>query len=289
MANTDNLPILKEEKKALLEYVVTQVTDLEKDGRLKFPAEYAVENALRAAWLKIQDVQDLQKRPALDVCTRLSISNALYRMAVYGLSPTKDQCYFIVYGDKLQMQTSYFGEMHLAKSVDKSIKDIYAQAIYKNDDFQYIIRDGVKNITKHEQKFENIKNENIIGAYAVVIYDNGDTRSEIMTMEEIKAAWKKSKMNPVDENGNLKPNSTHAQFTAAMVKKTVIRRLCNPIIKSSDDSNIIKQVYVESEREMKEVITEAEIDENANTIDMEVIDAETGEVISDTVKEIDLP
>lgn len=49
---------------------------LKKKNEINFPPNYSVANALRTAWLQIQEVKDLNNRPALEVCTRESIANA---------------------------------------------------------------------------------------------------------------------------------------------------------------------------------------------------------------------
>src|ERR1700710_1392956 len=95
--------------------VLAKVNDFTTHGNLQLPNGYSAENALRSAWLIIQQTQDLSKRPALEVCTKESIANALFEMVLKGLSPAKKQCYFIVYGTKLQMQQSYFGTIAISK------------------------------------------------------------------------------------------------------------------------------------------------------------------------------
>ena len=92
----------------LTDRVAGRLEDLKDEG-LALPAHYNAQNALKAAYLRLQSVKDRQGRPALNICSQPSIANALLDMAIQGLSPAKIQCYFIVYGNELQMRRSYFG------------------------------------------------------------------------------------------------------------------------------------------------------------------------------------
>ena len=56
-------------------------------GELRLPADYSPENAMKSAWLMLQETVDRDKKPALQVCTRESVYNALLGMAVQGLKP----------------------------------------------------------------------------------------------------------------------------------------------------------------------------------------------------------
>jgi recombination protein RecT len=252
-------------KRETADVILDKVRVFQKTGELRFPANYIPENALKSAWLIIQETLDKDKRPALSICTKDSIANSLLSMVIQGLNPDKKQCYFIVYGDKLQLQRSYFGSMAVAKSVNEDIEDIYAQVVYEADEFEYQIKRGRRYITKHIQKLENIRKDKIIAAYACVLYIDGREEYTIMTFEEIKQAWKQSKMYPVDDKGNVKKDSTHDKFMADMCMKTVINKACKPIINSSSDENIIARFAKQTDMDTAENEVENEIIENANS------------------------
>lgn len=97
-------------EKNLADNVQNRVLELTNKGRLNLPKNYSVGNALSSAWLIIQDLKDKNNKPALEVCTKESIANALLEMAILGLNPVKKQGYFIVYGNRLGWFTSYFGK-----------------------------------------------------------------------------------------------------------------------------------------------------------------------------------
>ncbi len=258
---------------------LAKVHQFEERGELRFPANYSPENAMKAAWLTIMEVVDRNDKPAMEVCTKGSIVNALLDMVVQGLNPAKKQCYFIVYGKKLALQRSYFGSMHIAKTVDPDIKDIYGEVIYEGDIFKYAKKQGRTVILEHQQELKNIKKDKIIGAYAVILYKDGSESATVMTLEEIKAAWKMSKTNSFDEKGNIKESSTHGKFTAEMAKKTAINRACKTVINSSDDSSLIVNTYNRTDADLAEMEAREEIEANANTIYVDV-DEDTGEALN---------
>jgi len=186
-------------------------------------------------------------------------------MIVQGLNPAKKQCYFKVYGNKLMCQRSYFGSMHLAKEMGGA-KNIYAQVVYKGDDFQYEIVKGRKKVVKHVQKIENISNENIIAAYCVIEFEDGrPDYTEIMTIDQIKKAWQQSQL--YREGGS----GTHQKFTDQMAMKTVINRACKALINSSNDNHLFLRAFNRSDEEKAEADVAQEIAENANG---EIIDIE---------------
>ena len=118
--------------------IFAQVNDqisAEEDKGLALPARYSLNNALKAAWFKLQNTRDKFNHSALDVCDPNSVGLALMDMAVQGLSPAKNQCYFIVYGNQLQMQRSYFGTITVLKRLERVV-DIDAQVVHKGDEFE---------------------------------------------------------------------------------------------------------------------------------------------------------
>ena len=267
---------LKLVQKDTVDIVAERVRVFQEKGELHFPEGYSPENAMKAAWLVIQEAVDRNGKPAFEVCTRNSIANALLNMVVQGLNPIKKQCYFIVYGDQLQLQRSYFGSMHMAKTMDPNIDDIVAEVVYKGDTLRVKKERGRTIIDEHAQSIENIDKAQIIGAYCSIFYADGTERTTLMTFDEIKTSWKQSKMTPVLENGNIKGGTTHEKFTAEMCKKTVINRACKTIINSSNDSSLILKAYRETEADIAEAEAAEEIAENANKTQI-IIDTVTGE------------
>lgn len=251
-------------KKDTVDVVAQKVREFQERGELHLPANYSPENAMKSAWLILQSTKDRNDKPVLQSCTRDSIANSLLDMVVQGLNPAKKQGYFIAYGSQLVFQRSYFGTMAVAKRVTRCT-DIFAEVVYKGDEFEYEVRRGNKRITKHVQKFEHINKDNIIAAYCTIVFGDDREYTEIMTMDQIKQAWKKSQMYKPDGNG------THQQFTEEMAKKTIINRACKNYINSSDDESLIIRHFNRSDETAEEAQIEEEIKQNANG---PVIDAE---------------
>ena len=203
MANTNELAIVK---KDVVDMVTDKVREFTSTGELNFPRDYSAENAMKSAWLILQETKaktpEKQEVPALTYCTRDSIANALLNMVVQGLNPAKKQCYFIAYGNQLTCQRSYFGNIYLAKLADPEIEDIIGTTVYEGDEFEYYIHRGKTFIRKHVQALGNVDKKKIKAAYATVLRKDGDASREyssIMTMDNIMMSWKQIKIYPIDE------------------------------------------------------------------------------------------
>lgn len=273
MSTKNELALIKRDT---VDVVAEKVRVFQERGELHFPANYSPENAMKAAWLAIQETKDKNNKPALDVCTKDSIANALLNMVVQGLNPVKKQCYFIVYGNQLVLQRSYFGTMYIAKTVNPNIEDIVGEVVYEGQKFQYKKERGRIVVIEHQMQLGD-DNKPIVGAYCQILYKDGKENTTVMSIAEIKAAWTKSPTHPVDSDGNIKPTSTHGQFTAEMAKKTVITRACKPIINSSGDDSLLIRAYHNTEADIAEAEAKEEISEKANSQFIDV-DITTGEV-----------
>lgn len=224
------------DNKALCEIAEHYITQDAKG--IALPKNYDYKNAVSALYLQCVALKAADGSPALEVCTTDSIKRTVQDMLTKGLNPSKKQCYPIVYAVKdkdtkdilcyeLQLQSSYFGNQKQAYTNNPDVVrgSIHGQCIYKGDIFEFKIVDGKKVVTKHEQKFENIKNENIIGAYATVKFKDGSTMSDVMTTEEIKKSWAMSRTG----------GGVHGAFTHEMCIKTVKSRLAKHLNNVTDD------------------------------------------------------
>lgn len=201
---------------------------------LVLPPRYAAQNALLAAMFKIKQTVDKDKNPALSVCTPDSIQQAVTEMMTKGLDPNKQQCYFIVYGDKLTLFPSYFGIIHMAKEADPNIKDVYGEVVYEGDTFKYQIKAGTKVITCHEQDIDNIDLTKIKGAYATIVYRDGSEKSEYMSMQQIRNSWGRGQTKGKSDAHELTPEE--------MSKRTVLKRLVKNTINTSNDESLLSDI-----------------------------------------------
>lgn len=262
-AGSVNLALMKRDT---VDVVAARIRTLMQDRELHLPPDYSAENALKAAWLVLQETTDKNGQPVLAVCTKDSIANSLLDMVVQALTPAKKQCYFIAYGTTLVCQRSYFGDMALVKRILPNA-DIYFGVVYEGDEFEFELDRGRRVITKHSQKIENMKPDKIVAAYCVI--EPGDGRpahTEIMTWDQIKRSWRQSKT--YKEQGGDTP---HHAFPDQMALRTVIRRACKTVINSSSDDYLLLHHMHRSDALAAEAEMDAEVAVNANR---EVIDVE---------------
>ncbi|PUB12592.1 recombinase RecT [Paenisporosarcina sp. OV554] len=268
MSNQNQLAMIK---KDTVDIVANKVKQFQESGELHFPANYSPENAMKSAWLLLQDVKDKSNTPALQACSKDSIANSLLDMVVQGLNPAKKQGYFIAYGKTLSFQRSYFGTMAVTLRTTGA-KSIDAAVIYEGDDVDYEMMNGRVTDLKHKQKFGN-QDKPIIGAYCTIIEKDGSIYIELMTIAEIEKAWGQSKMNPKGES------STHKKFPQEMAKRTVINRACKKLLNASDDNSLVMKHIHASDEAFEEAQLAEEIQGNAN---QEIIDVEGVEVVEET-------
>lgn len=264
------------DERNISDVVMNKIHKFQNNGQIFFPDNYSPENALKSAYLILTETTDKNKKPVLQACSKESIANCLLNMVIQGLNPAKKQCYFIPYGEKLTLMPSYFGYQAIAKQFGE-IEDIVAEVVYAKDEFEFDIDviNNTKNISKHKRTLESMEDRQIKAAYCTIMFKSGKTKTEIMTMDQIKTSWKKSKTNTED------PNSVHQQFPEDMAKRTVINKTLKYYINTQNDSNLmlLKQAFMDSEEELSEIEADYEITQNANT---ETIDFETGEIIDAT-------
>lgn len=241
----------------IIDQVGNRLEELKDDG-LQLPSNYSAQNALKAAYLRLQGVKDRQGRPALTVCSQSSIANALLDMAIQGLSPAKNQCYFIVYGNELQMQRSYFGTIAALKRL-ASIEDIDAQVVHRGDKFE-IGADKIGHIvvTNFEPSFTNLDKE-LIGAFAFIKLANGRVDYTVMTKAQIDTSWAQSRN---------RQNNVQKKFSDEMAKRTVLNRAAKMFINTSDDSDLLTgsiNAATEAEYEEPKDVTTTTAEEESST------------------------
>ncbi|WP_382321742.1 recombinase RecT [Limosilactobacillus reuteri] len=212
----------------LTDLVLDRVKQMQDTQDLSLPKNYNASNALNAAFLELQKVQDRNHRPALEVCSHDSIVKSLLDMTLQGLSPAKDQCYFIVYGNELQMQRSYFGTVAAVKRLD-GVQKVRAEVVHQDDVFAIGANEDMELIVKQFiPKFEN-QDKPIIGAFAMIKTDEG-TDFTVMTKKEIDQSWAQTRQ---------KNNKVQQNFSQEMAKRTVLNRAAKMFINTSDDSDLL--------------------------------------------------
>lgn len=256
MAN--NSVMQNQKSRGIIEKVSDRIEAMKDEEGLALPSNYSAQNALQAAALKLQSVKGRDGRPALTSCTQASVATALLDMVIQGLSPAKNQCYFIVYGNELQMQRSYFGTIAALKRLD-SIEDIDAQVVHRGDKFE-IGADEIGHIvvTKFEPSFTNLDKE-LIGAFAFIKLANGRVDYTVMTKAQIDTSWAQSRN---------RQNNVQKKFSDEMAKRTVLNRAAKMFINTSDDSDLLTgsiNAATEAEYEEPKDVTQTAAEEQGST------------------------
>lgn len=192
---------------------------------------FNVTNAMVALYTNVLTVKDKNGKMALETCTPASIQNAVYECITKELTPSKKQAYFIPYGNELQLQTSYFGNQKIARDVAGVV--INSMVVHEGDQIDVEVRVNGTMIIKHKPNITCL-NKPIIMAYAVACNEvTGEViNSDIMTIEEIRKSWAKSRS---------KDMTVSKEFPHEMARRTVTNRLAKHIINTSDDS---RDVYI---------------------------------------------
>ena len=265
---------LQKKQKNISDSVLERVSAMEQAGQLVLPQGYHAGNAVRMAWLYLQEVKSKDYKPALEVCTNNSIANCLLEMIIKGLSVAKKQCYFIVAGNQLTFWEDYRGKLMRTKR-DTDIADVHAQVVYEGDEFVYTIDElGQYQLVSHKTKLENMDIAKITAAYAIVVRKDGTKYMELMSMAMIKKSWMQ---------GAAKGNSgAHNNFTDQMCKKTVISRACKVALGSSEDELPESDpAAMERAQAQKPAQQQPAVDADFEEVKdaAEVVDTETGEVL----------
>ena len=217
----------------ITDQVFNKVQQHQDAGSLVLPKTYVAGNALKSAQLILAETKDKAGKLATEVCTKESIANCLLDMVKMGLEPSKKQCYFVIYGDKLQLMTSYFGKLAIAKRV-ADLEEVKAFVIYDGDEFEmeFNLDDLTMQLKTYKPNPLNVNLDKITGAFAIPVFKDG-TRGDLvyMSYQQIKNSW---------NQGYAKGNSgAHKNFTDEMCKKTIITRVCKTLINSSDGGDLV--------------------------------------------------
>lgn len=248
--------------------VNNKVAELVEKGRLTLPTNYALGNAMSSAYLILQETKDKNGKPVLEVCTKESIANALLNMAILGLNPAKKHCYFIAYGNQLQLFVSYFGKCAVIKRLKDIVSEPIGTLIYAGDEIEMGFNElGERVVTSHKTSWKAQQEDKIEGCYATVHQRlrNNQTvmRSAVLTMKEIKESWSKSKT-----------SKDHLEFTGEFCKRTAINRLVKMILQTSNDDDLVADTLQSTEYD------NYEFNDNEEKIEKRIsTNANTGEVI----------
>lgn len=192
------------------------------------------------------------------------IKAGLLRAAYQDLDAMNAEVYLIPYGSSLQFMPSYKGMSKMVRRYStRKVKDIYSKIVREGDVFEESIINGQPSINFKALPFN--KGE-ILGVFAVCLFDDGGMIYETMSVDDIEKCRKSSK---------AKNSPAWSQFWTEMARKTVVRRLCKSITLDMDsESRQMFDAGTEIETDPSQIAA-AEIAENANQ--EEIVIEEGGE------------
>ena len=159
------------------------------------------------------------EKPELKAINKTDLLMGLLKGAYLGLDFMNKECYLIPYSGTVQFQTDYKGECKFVKRYSiRKIRDIYAKVVREGDSFEEAVIDSVPVINFRPKPFNSA---DIVGAFAVVLYEDGGMDYETMSVKDIQS---------VRNNYSKASQSKAWKYSFdEMAKKTVLRRLCKHI------------------------------------------------------------
>lgn len=168
----------------------------------------------------------------------------------------------IPYGNTVQFIPDFRGSRKLVKKYSiKPVDEVDSFLIRKGDELKVSIVGGVKTF---EFTPIPLNNNEIIGAFAYVVYADGKVKWEQMNIDELEKARNQSKASnsPAWKN-----------FTGEMYRKTVLHRLCKNVDLEFENNNQ-RDLFMSG----NEINTERKPIEVENPFD-EIIDSEVVEEV----------
>lgn len=210
--------------------IKTGLTKKLTENKEALPAGFNQQRFILNCITVIQDMmKDNKKKEQLEKINQETIPVCLAKAAYLGLDFFNGECYAIPYGGNLTFQTDYKGEIKLCKRYSKNkIKDIFAKVVRQGDFFMEEVDGGKQNVQYRPKPFSN---EQMIGAFAIVVFEDGSMMYDTMSSEDIE--------NVRNTYSKMKDSQAWKSSTGEMYKKTVLRRLCKLI--DLDFDNIEQQ------------------------------------------------
>lgn len=154
----------------------------------------------------------LRQTPALARCTPESFLGALLTCSQLGLEPgPTGDAYLVPYGQVCTFVPGYRGLIRLARNSGQ-LRDIWAEVVYSNDDFEYTLglhRDMIHKPAKGERGKP-------IYVYAAAELSDGGRPFVVMSVDDVEAIRARSKAGR---------NGPWVTDWAAMAKKTAVKQL----------------------------------------------------------------
>lgn len=150
---------------------------------------------------------------------RSELLSCMTKASFLGLDFMNHEAWLVPYGNHVQFQMGYKGACKFVKKYSiRPMKDLYAKAVRKGDDFKYGVNpDGRPYLEWNPMPFNASE---IIGVFAIGYFEDGGMLYEVMTKEEVE------KIRRISKCGGSGPWKDHWE---QMALKTVLKRLAKNI------------------------------------------------------------
>lgn len=201
------------------------------NAEIKCPKGYDYKGELYLAMMMLaNDVKIKDGRTAIEVCTPASIMSELKKMVKMGHSLARKHCYAIIYGDKLQITSSYFGDITTIERAIPGAK-VHANVLREGDDYEYSFNEETETyeVTGVVPCLEN-KDNQIVAAFGCVKVNGKKIVTDVMSWKQIQASW-----------AHAKTDNVQKQFPEEMAKRTLIKHMCKILLNTAPgvDSDLV--------------------------------------------------
>lgn len=201
-----------ETKKPLTLQGLLEGEDFKHKVAATLPKHLSPERFIRVA------VAAMNRTPKLRQCTQASFFKCMIELSGYGLEPDGRRAYLIPFKNECTLIISYMGLIELCKR-NGDVSNVFGAVVHENDFFEYDL--GTARQITHKPVLKD--RGDILGAYAVVSFKDGEKDFEFMSTEELNAIRDASQgYSYAKSKGYDNPWIGH---WGEMAKKTAIRRL----------------------------------------------------------------
>lgn len=264
----ENTQVAEQKPQTFTEMMTTTLTDV-KDA---LPADFNIPRFVQNAVALLNNNKPLAQYAKTYGTSR--IKQGLLLGAYLGLDSLNQEFHLIPYGAELNFQKDYRGARKLIMKYSiRPVKDVYAMLIREGDFLEEVVEMGVRNVNFKPLPLNRGKT---VGAFAVVLYEDGGVAYDVMNIDELEATRKKSKA------ANA---MAWKDFPGEMQKKTVLHRLSKQIpldfANQQQKDAFMADMAIDTEKtdyseEITDPFAQTEVVEG-EVIDGEIIEEDTAE------------
>lgn len=273
VAKKENTQVAENKPQTFTEMMTLTLTEV-KDA---LPTDFSIPRFVQNAVALLNNNKPLAQYAKTYGTSR--IKQGLLLGAYLGLDSLNQEFHLIPYGAELNFQKDYRGARKLIMKYSmRPVRDVYAMLIREGDFLEEVVEMGVRNVNFKPLPLNRGKT---VGAFAVVLYEDGGVAYDTMNIDELEATRKKSKA------ANA---MAWKDFPGEMQKKTVLHRLSKQIpldfANQQQKDAFMADMAIDTEKtDYSEEITDPFA--QSEVVEREVIDGEAKEIIEENTAETD--